>query len=281
MKNKENTNSALTILGILSSIVALLLTLLLCVNFNVIGGNLGIKTYLYKLADDEREVGNYSDSKQWYLKIIKKKEPISASYACLAIGEMLSSEIPEPSYNNALKFYKSANKYNQDSVVLKSTLSFILQQEEIKRNNTKNNSIDFLDADNIGFFVEIVNKLNEIEPNIFKDLDITFPISEEELQILFKEDTSIKVEQRHWEYVSTLTTDKSSLAFGNGEEKLILVDSWNELVSDVSFETKSFYKYYRYKNVLLGELEYEPVEAFEKMLGNVEKTYVCKLLKNS
>lgn len=55
-----------------------------------------------------------------------------------------------------------------------------------------------------------------------------------------------------WTYVSTLTSDQSNLAFTNDTEKLVLVDSWEELTCDTCFTTVRIYKYYRYKKEATG-----------------------------
>lgn len=51
----------------------------------------------------------------------------------------------------------------------------------------------------------------------------------------------------NWKYVSTLTSSKSNLAFANDSEKLVLVDSWEELTCSTCFTTVRVYKYFRYK----------------------------------
>ena len=50
-----------------------------------------------------------------------------------------------------------------------------------------------------------------------------------------------------WKYVSTLISDRSNLAFANDNEKLVLVDSWEELTCSTCFTTVRVYKYFRYK----------------------------------
>lgn len=56
-----------------------------------------------------------------------------------------------------------------------------------------------------------------------------------------------------WTYVSTLTSDQSNLAFTNDTEKLVLVDSWEELTcKKTCFTTGKIYKYYRYKKEATG-----------------------------
>ena len=59
--------------------------------------------------------------------------------------------------------------------------------------------------------------------------------------------TKIAHKSEQWVYVSTLTSLKSNLAFSNDSEKLVLVDSWSELMCDTCFTTVTIYKYYRYK----------------------------------
>ncbi len=55
-----------------------------------------------------------------------------------------------------------------------------------------------------------------------------------------------------WTYQSTLISDKSNLAFTNDNEKLVLVDSWEELACDTCFTTVTVYQYWRYKKEATG-----------------------------
>ena len=55
-----------------------------------------------------------------------------------------------------------------------------------------------------------------------------------------------------WKYVSTLTSTKSNLAFSNDNEKLVLVDTWEELECSQCFATVRIYKYFRYKKEATG-----------------------------
>ena len=55
-----------------------------------------------------------------------------------------------------------------------------------------------------------------------------------------------------WTYQSTLISDKSNLAFTNDNEKLVLVDSWEELTCDTCFTTVTVYQYWRYKKEATG-----------------------------
>lgn len=50
-----------------------------------------------------------------------------------------------------------------------------------------------------------------------------------------------------WTYVSTRTSYNGGEAFANDNEKLVLVDSWQELTCETCFTTVTIYKYYRYK----------------------------------
>ena len=53
-----------------------------------------------------------------------------------------------------------------------------------------------------------------------------------------------------WTYVSTVTSNRSNLAFTNENEKLVLVDSWEELTCETCFTKVKVYKYFRYKKVV-------------------------------
>lgn len=50
-----------------------------------------------------------------------------------------------------------------------------------------------------------------------------------------------------WTYKSTITSRDSSLAYVGDNEKIVLVDSWQELTCDTCFTTVTVYKYYRYE----------------------------------
>ena len=50
-----------------------------------------------------------------------------------------------------------------------------------------------------------------------------------------------------WTYVSTRTSYNGNEAFSNDNEKLVLVDQWQELTCSNCFTTVTVYKYYRYK----------------------------------
>lgn len=50
-----------------------------------------------------------------------------------------------------------------------------------------------------------------------------------------------------WTYVSTKYSNSATEGFVNKNEKLILVDQWQELTCDTCFTTVTVYKYYRYK----------------------------------
>ncbi len=65
--------------------------------------------------------------------------------------------------------------------------------------------------------------------------------------------TATKVAKGYkWTYVSTLTSPQSNLAFVNDNEKLVYVDSWEELTCSTCFTTVKIYKYYRYKKEATG-----------------------------
>lgn len=73
-----------------------------------------------------------------------------------------------------------------------------------------------------------------------------------------------------WTYQSTLISDKSNLAFTNDNEKLVLVDSWEELACDTCFTTVTVYQYWRYKKEATGEYTYscDAFPGYEKYDGN-------------
>lgn len=72
-----------------------------------------------------------------------------------------------------------------------------------------------------------------------------------------------------WTYQSTLISDKSNLAFTNDNEKLVLVDSWEELACDTCFTTVTVYQYWRYKKEATGyTYSCDAFPGYEKYDGN-------------
>ena len=72
-----------------------------------------------------------------------------------------------------------------------------------------------------------------------------------------------------WTYQSTLISDKSNLAFTNDNEKLVLVDSWEELACDTCFTTVTVYQYWRYKKEATGyTYSYDAFPGYEKYDGD-------------
>ena len=55
-----------------------------------------------------------------------------------------------------------------------------------------------------------------------------------------------------WSYVSTRTSHNGNEAFVGDNEKLVLVDHWQELACSTCFTTVDVYKYYRYKKEYTG-----------------------------
>ncbi len=65
-------------------------------------------------------------------------------------------------------------------------------------------------------------------------------------------DADLVADGYKWSYVSTLTSREAGLQFENDNEKLMLVDTWQELTCDTCATTVTVYRYYRYKKVSTG-----------------------------
>lgn len=259
--------------------LSIIISVLFCLNSNIVLGNLGIESYQIKLADESRISNEYNESIIWYEKITKKNNEISP-YAHLALGEIYSLEITNKEYALAFEEFEQAFSQSNDLLIMNSCLHFIIQQIEIKTNieniQASNKNIDILDEDHIDFVVDVFNKTNEINPDFFSDLEIDFPVDSNAIIEIFECQNFIKKATNNWEYVSTITSHDSGLAYESNDEKIVYVDSWKELVDEASFTTITYYKYYRYK---LNEqsIILPATEAVESILNPQERIYLGQL----
>ena len=233
---------------------------------------MGFEKQLIKLADEARIQNNYSESLNWYKKIAKKDNEYSP-YAYLAIGEILSNEIDYKSYDVAYDAFKKAVDLSDNIDILNSTLNFVLQQIKLIQSEPEGNAINMLSNDNVDFVTNLLNKINSISPKQFEFIDVVFPLTAESTQDFFNQDGKIKQYYYKWEYISTLTSYNGNEAFVGDEEKLVLVDQWQELVSTSSFSTVTVYKYYRYKKVVFYE-ELTPLEVLQRTYSINDRYFI-------
>ncbi|CCY68355.1 unknown [Clostridium sp. CAG:678] len=259
--------------------LSIIISVLFCLNSNIVLGNLGIESYQIKLADEARISNEYNESIIWYEKITKKNDEFSP-FAHLALGEIYSLEITNKEYERAFEEFEQAFNQSNDPLIMNSCLHFIIQQIEQKTNfeyiQASNKNIDILDENHIDFVVNVFNKANEINPGLFSNLEIDFPVDRNAIFEIFEHKNLIKKTTTNWEYVSTITSHDGGLAYVENNEKIVLVDSWSELVDELSFTTIIYYKYYRYK---LNEqsMLLPATEAIESILNPQERIYLGQL----
>lgn len=261
--------------SILSLSVSIIIATVFCTNTEVVLGNLGSLKVQIELADNARLNNEYSESIKWYNKVAKKDSNY-APYAHLAIAEIYSLELENKNYERALEEYKYAVYQSTDIQIFNSAICFVIQQIELTRENP-NFAIDFFNEQNIIFVVDIMNRMNAVDPNRFSSLPISFPVNAEDVKTIFSFETQYEVLQYKWEYVSTITSDQSNLSYTNDTEKVMLVDSWEELVDSTCFSTIRIYEYYRYKKVQYDSYKINSLDAVQRVLDTQKPIFLKQL----
>lgn len=260
----------------ISLIISTIISALFCLNVNIFFANLGILKVQIELADEARISNSYNESIKWYSEISKRDNDY-APYAHLALAEIYSIELANKNYDKAFEEYKFAITKSSDIKILNSAMIFILQQITLKENDPSSIAIDFTKDDNINFIVDVMNKINETEPNTFSTLPITFPVAKEDIVNIFFKVKRFNVIEYKWEYTSTITSYQSNLAYTNDSEKVLLADWWEESTDDLSFSLVKIYKYYKYKKVEAGSYEISSTEAIRKVLKPQEQVFLKQL----
>lgn len=226
--------------------------------------DIGFTKYQLKVAEEYKMHHDYSNSLALYEKVIEK-DGTNSYYAAYNMGYIYSELISNKDYLEAWKYYRYAS-FADDINILKGCLCFILNQNELFHNNPDAQNINVFDnsefeCNNNGIninnlesnkrsnnkvIIDLLNKINKLDPNFLEQLNINLPLTEtEQMEEIFeKKYNSISY---RWKYVSTRTSYNGSEAFVNENEKLVLVDSWQESTDETSFSTVTVYKYYRYK----------------------------------
>ncbi len=261
---------------IMEQVIAILISVLFCLNANIIFGNLGHTNTQIKLADDARMKNDYSESLIWYEKIAKKNNEYSP-YAYLAIAEIYSTELENKEYSKALEAFQNACKNCNDISIYNSCMHFILQQIHLSNNGEKN--IDILNSDNVNFVVNTMNKINELSPQSFLIMDIVFPLDSSDVLKFFTEKDKIKLNYRQYMYDSTRIDTKAGLQYVNENEKLVFVEQWQERINpsnpaDASVVT--YYKYFHYTTKTVNK-ELSPIDAVYSILTEQNRIYLSQL----
>lgn len=262
---------------ILTNFISIAISFLLCLNAGVALGNLGFEKAQIKLADEARINNEYEVSVKWYNKVASHDDQYSA-YAHLAIAEIYSLEIANKEYEIAFQEYQKALNKSNDYLVLNSCMHFIIQQVKIEMSaeEPQSKNINILDGDHISFVVEVVNKMNETEPDKFSNLDISFPLNESDVKNIFLNNQMITRTTREFQYVETVVSKESGLAYSGDDRKLVYIDSWAEPISSTSSSYNVFYKYYKYKAVAT-KTKMSAISAFDEILEPQDRIYLSQL----
>lgn len=253
---------------------SIILSVLFCTNSQIVFGNMGFVGPLVALADTSRSDNEYAESLKWYKKLADKNNEYSP-YAFVAIGEIRSRELENKDFDKAFEAFAKAVSLSEDIKVLNSALRFVIEQidlynEELQEYGNSKTAIDMLSDEltfdegryNIDFVVDLFNKIYKVNSKQFVLLNVEFPVNRKSLKSFLAKDT-ISISYEKWEYVSTRYSYNGSESFTNDEEKLLLVDSWQELIEPDSFSTTTVYKYYRYSKKIVEE-EVKPTELVMK-----------------
>ena len=267
------------VISVLEHVFAIVLSVVFCLNAEMALANLGFENYQTKLADDARVKNEYVDSLNWYEKIAKKDNHLSP-YAQLAMAEIYANELPNKNYILALGNYREAIVDCKDIRILKSAMNFIINQISLLRENGYSSAINVLSVENVDFVIDVVNKIYEFDPYSFFFFSKFIPATRDNIELFFDTQYNTSVDKTSWEYVSTLTSDKSNLAFANDEEQLILVDSWLEDISIDSASKVTVYKYFRYKT-RKESLSVNMFGEIKAMLPYCEPIYLCEVTEST
>ncbi|MBQ3498336.1 MAG: hypothetical protein IJA87_04320 [Clostridia bacterium] len=236
----------LIISSVISLVISVFVTALFSQYADLALANLGVESAIINLADKSRECGSYEIAIDMYLRIIKKDNEYSP-YAKVALGEIFSSYAKNYDYKKAFGYYESAIMASSDKIILDSCLKYIVEAYDSTKNENDASKpvFDVLNDKNIDFVLNVFNKYIALEPNRFKEIGIESDLSRQQI-ISFLEGETLKVIKTDWHYDFTKYDYNGNLSYINSNEKLLLVDQWQELIDANSFSTVTVYKYYHY-----------------------------------
>jgi tetratricopeptide (TPR) repeat protein len=216
--------------------------------------DIGCSSSQLKMAEEYKANHDYSNALNMYKKVLSTNDE-KKYYAAYNIGRIYSDFLPEKDYQQAWEYY-SITVTSNDINILKWSLSFVMEQYTLYKNESHGGFINILDnsttddqnrKSNMQIVINLLNQINRIDSQFANAIASNFPIStEEDIIGLFNgiwENTTYC-----WKYVGTRLSDNSAEAFENENEKLVLVDTYQELVSETAFSTVTVYKYFRYKS---------------------------------
>lgn len=221
-------------------IVPIIISIILCTNGLEVFAHLGIEKFQVEYADRCRTNYDITNALEYYGRI-GEHDSKYAPYANLACAQMHNEQ---QQYEQAFVFYKKAI-VSDDIRVLSSCMEFVISQINADANK-KENAINLLDESNVNFVIDLINKINEILPEVFMDFNVKFPIDESFVNNYLNPDSKITVNKSCWKYDYTLVDTDGSLAYVKDNERLDFVATWDELLNSKSFDTVTKYKYYHY-----------------------------------
>lgn len=280
---KELDKTKLTIksvLFILEQIIAITLSVVICVNATTALGYLNIGNNRLKLADQLRQDNSYAESINWYKKIANSKRKSFQKYkpyANLALAEIYSEELDNVDYKLALDFYKDATKdiNNMDVRIYKSFLRFAANQINMYQ-PLNEECINIYSTEFVQLIVESINGIYESTPDVFSNYDLEFPLNDHRTRELFDIETTISKTTTEWKYVSTIVSKDAGLSKVKDDEKILLADSWQERADNYSASVNTYYKYYRYKSYSKTE-NISGLDFIREIAGTKSNIYLTSL----
>ena len=268
------------LLFVLEQIIAITLSVVICVNATTALGYLNIGNNRLKLADQLRQDNSYAESVNWYKKIANSKRKSFQKYkpyANLALGEIYIEELDNVDYKLALKFYKDAinDISNKDIRVYKSFLRFAANQINMYQ-QLNEECINIYNTEFVQLIVESINGIYELSPEMLSNYDLEFPINDYRTRELFDIETTISKTLTEWKYVSTIVSKDAGLSEVKDDEKILLADSWQERADDYSASVNTYYKYYRYKSYNKTE-NISGLDFIREIAGRKNRIYLISL----
>lgn len=230
------------------SIISIIVTLILVENYSIVFARFGMEKMQFKVADEARINCDFSTALEYYDMIIKENDT-NAPYAALA-----ELEIYTQYYNSIADVDEVINDFiiasrSDDVLVLKSCFYFLITQFDLNMSDDKYRS-KLLSAENIEYIVRLFNKIYSLDEDLFKDTGINFPVDKADINAILSKNAKKTMDEWHWEYVSTIVSEKSYLSTETENEKVMLVSVEDHPVCIASFDSIKVYKYWRYKKVI-------------------------------
>lgn len=238
-KEKKITKKEILLSIIIPIIISFITSAIFSPNYLGLFAHFGIEKFQIEYADQCRTNYDITNALVYY-GIIGERDSKYAPYANLACAQIHNEQ---QQYKKALEFYQKAVVSN-DIRILSSCMNFVINQMNYSTN--KKDSLNLFEDENIQFVVELMNKINELSPDTFKDYKIDFPIDESFVNEYLNPDSKITINRTYWKYDYTLVDTDGSLAHVKDNERLDYVTSWDESLNSTSFDTVTKYKYYHY-----------------------------------